>query len=70
MERKRAKRMFENYEDLLTAEEAAEALRIGKNALYALLDSGVLRGYRNGKVWRIPRKSLELYIVNQAKLPS
>ena len=62
--------MFENYEDLLTAEEAAEALRIGKNALYALLDSGALRGYRNGKVWRIPRKSLEFYIVNQAKLPS
>lgn len=62
--------MFENYEDLLTVEEAAEALRIGKNALYELLGSGVLKGYRNGKVWRIPRKSLELYIVSQAKLPS
>lgn len=62
--------MFENYEDLLTAEEAAEALRIGKNALYELLDSGTLRGYRNGKVWRIPRKSLELFIVSQARLPS
>ena len=62
--------MFENYEDLLTAEEAAEALRIGKNALYELLDSGVLKGYRNGKVWRIPRKSLELFIVSQARLPS
>lgn len=62
--------MFENYEDILTAEEAAEALRIGKNALYELLDSGALKGYRNGKVWRIPRKSLELFIVNQARLPS
>ena len=30
--------MFEEYADILTAEEACEALRIGYNALYELLN--------------------------------
>ena len=46
--------MLEEYADILTAEEAAEALRIGYNALYELLNSGKLKAYRNGRVWRIP----------------
>ena len=41
--------MFEEYGDVLTAEEACEALRIGYNALYDLLNSGKLKGYRNGR---------------------
>lgn len=60
--------MFEEYGDVLTAEEACEALRIGYNALYDLLNSGKLKGYRNGRVWRIPRLALQEYILEQAKL--
>lgn len=60
--------MFEEYGDVLTAEEACEALRIGFNALYDLLNSGKLKGYRNGRVWRIPRLALQEYILEQAKL--
>lgn len=45
--------MFENYDDVLTVEEACEALKIGYNAMYALLNIGKLRGYRNGRVWRM-----------------
>ena len=60
--------MFEEYGDVLTAEEACEALRIGYNALYDLLNSGKLKGYRNGRVWRIPRLALQEYIIKQAKL--
>lgn len=60
--------MFDEYGDVLTAEEACEALRIGYNALYDLLNSGKLKGYRNGRVWRIPRLALQEYIVEQAKL--
>lgn len=60
--------MFEEYGDVLTAEEACEALRIGYNALYDLLNSGKLKGYRNGRVWRIPRLALQEYIVEQARL--
>lgn len=57
--------MFEEYGDVLTAEEACEALRIGFNALYDLLNSGKLKGYRNGRVWRIPRLALQSYIMKQ-----
>ena len=39
--------MLEGYDDLLCTEEAAEALKIGKNALYALLADGSLKAYRN-----------------------
>ena len=67
--------MFEDYSDILTVEEACEALRVGYNTLYQLLKSGKLRGYRNGKVWRIPKSSLAKYISEmtadqgQARLP-
>lgn len=60
--------MLESCDDLLTAEEACEVLKIGKNALYELLRTGVLKGYRNGRVWRIPKQAIVEYIKNQAKL--
>lgn len=60
--------MLEQFDDLLTAEEACEALKIGKNALYRLLASQELKAYRNGRVWRIPRQAVEAYIRTQAKL--
>ena len=56
--------MLEAYDDLLTAEEACEALKVGKNALYALLGSGQLKG----RVWRIPKDAMIEYIRAQAKL--
>ena len=60
--------MLEGYDDLLTTEEACEALKIGKNALYALLADGSLKAYRNGRVWRIPKAAVEEYIRTQSKL--
>ena len=60
--------MFENYDDILTVEEACEALKIGYNAIYRLLNTGKLRGYRNGRVWRIPKATLVEYIQNSSKL--
>lgn len=55
--------MFEEYPDVLTVEEACEALRIGENAMYELLGSGNLKGYRNGRVWRIPKVAVREYIL-------
>ncbi len=60
--------MFEEYSDVLTVEEACEALRIGYNAIYDLLGSGKLKGYRNGRVWRIPKESVKQYILENARL--
>ena len=60
--------MLNQYDDLLTTDEACEALKIGKNALYSLLRSGQLKAFRNGRVWRIPKLAVQEYILKQAKL--
>nr|WP_325238128.1 helix-turn-helix domain-containing protein [uncultured Oscillibacter sp.] len=52
----------------MTADEACEALKIGKNALYALLSTKVLKAYRNGRVWRIPKRAVVEYILSQSHL--
>ena len=60
--------MFENYEDVLTVEEACEALRIGRNTLYRLLHGNKLKGYRCGRIWKIPRGALREYVLENAKI--
>ena len=60
--------MFEQYPDILTVEEACEALRMGYNAVYELLNEGKLRAYKNGRVWRIPRDALVKYVIESSKV--
>ena len=60
--------MFEEYPDILTVEETAEALRVGYNALYELLNEGKVKAYKNGRVWRIPKDSSKEYILDSANL--
>ena len=60
--------MFESYDDILTVEEACEALKIGFNAMYELLNTGKIKGYRNGRVWRIPKAALVEFIREMAKM--
>ena len=59
--------MLSEYPDVLTTEEACEALRCGYNILYSLLQSE-LEAYRLGRVWRIPKQAVIEYILFQAKL--
>lgn len=59
--------MFEQYPDILTVEEVCEALRMGYNAVYEILNSGKLKAFKNGRVWRIPRDSLKEFILRQAE---
>ena len=60
--------MLEEYTDILTTVEACEVLRIGYNAIYELLNSGKLKGYRNGRVWRIPKVAVQEYILTRSNL--
>lgn len=60
--------MFDEYPDVLTADETADALRVGYNALYRLLSSGKLKAYKNGRVWRIPKESIKEYILDSTKM--
>lgn len=54
--------------EVYTTEEVTQLLRVGYNKLYELLQSGKLKGYRNGRVWRIPKQSVIEYIIEQSKL--
>ncbi|MFT9495785.1 helix-turn-helix domain-containing protein [Anaerosolibacter sp.] len=58
--------MFDNYDDILTVEQLTEILFIGRNAAYRLLNSGEIKAFQigNSRVWKIPRSSIEEYIVN------
>ena len=53
---------------IITIEELCEMLMIGRNAAYKLLTSGKLKGFRIGRIWKIPRDSLNNYIHEQSNL--
>lgn len=47
---------------LLTPEEAAKVLRIGRTTVYALMKAGALRPVHIGRSCRLPRAELERYV--------
>ncbi|MCM1220000.1 MAG: helix-turn-helix domain-containing protein [Lachnospiraceae bacterium] len=53
--------------EIMKFEEVMEFLDIGKNMLYKLLKSGEIQAFRIGKVWKIPRKSVEEYVNNKVR---
>ena len=59
--------MFEEFESILNVEEACEALKIGKNRIYQLLQTGELKGYKEGRHWKITKDELLNYIQRQIK---
>ena len=61
--------MFETYDDILTVEEVAEALKIGTSQAYRILRNGELKGYKEGKDWKTPKIALENYIREKVNLP-
>lgn len=54
--------------EILTVQEVAEILMIGKNQVYDLLQSEDIKAFRMGRVWKIPRQSVEEYILTQSRL--
>lgn len=60
--------MFETYDDILTIEELAEALKTGTTQAYKLVRSGALKAFKEGKDWKIPKQALILYITEQSQL--
>jgi len=54
---------------LLTVEQAAEALAVGRSTLYQLLQAGRLRSVKIGRCRRIPRQSLDEFVRGLASEP-
>ena len=60
--------MFESYDELITVEEMQQLLGIGKNTAYQLLKENKIKCFRIGRIWKIPKKSVEEFILSQSKL--
>lgn len=60
--------MYGNSDDtILSVEDLMDALKIGKNASYQLLNEGAIPAFKIGRVWKIPRASLDEFIINSAQ---
>ena len=60
--------MLNQYEDIMTISDVAEALFIGKNRTYELLSKGIIKGFRIGRVWKIPKEAVREYILTQSSM--
>ncbi len=61
--------MLEQYQDIMTIYDVAETLCVGKNRVYELLEKKELKGFRIGRVWKIPKEALKEYILSRSNLP-
>lgn len=57
--------MINGYGDILTLEDICEILNIGKNTAYSMLNNQDLNGFKIGHVWKIPKSSVESYIIGR-----
>ncbi|MBN9101137.1 MAG: excisionase family DNA-binding protein [Pseudonocardia sp.] len=53
---------------VLTVEEAAERLRIGRTLMYALVAAGEVESVRIGRLRRIPTDALDAYVSTLRRL--
>ena len=55
--------MLDEYNDVLTVSQLQEILGVGRNLVYALLQSGTISAFRVGqKKWRIPKAAVLSYL--------
>ena len=60
--------MYESFsEEILTVEEFAELLYIGRNTEYKILNSGEIRAFKIGKSWKIPKDAVSEYILKKSR---
>lgn len=55
-------------QDIITIDELCEWLAIGKNAAYSLLNSGEIKAFKIGRIWKIPREAITEYIKRKSCL--
>ena len=59
---------FENIDEILNIDQYCELLDVGKSTGYKLLKSGRIKGFKIGKVWKIPVKSVEQFVLASVNL--
>ena len=59
--------LFERYPDILTVHHAREALGVGRTGVYKLIDQGLLKCFKIGNAYKIPKSALIEYVTNSCK---
>ena len=59
--------LFERYPDVLTVHQAREALGVGRTGVYKLIDQGLLKCFKIGNAYKIPKSALIEYVTNNCK---
>lgn len=60
--------MFEEYSDLMILEDVCEVLHMSRTGVYSLLKSGELKGFQQGRIWKIPKIAVITYIMKKSGL--
>lgn len=50
------------YPDVLTIQDLMAILHIGKNAAYRLVQEGIIKAHKIGRIYRIPKICLNDYL--------
>lgn len=54
--------------EILTREEVMEVLKIGRSTFYKLLQTGELKGFKEGNRYKVPVESIEEYVYKKMKI--
>lgn len=54
--------LLSEYPDVMSVHDIRQALGIGRKGAYQLLESGAIRSFRIGNVYKIPKSALLDYI--------
>ena len=59
--------LFERYPDVLTVHQVREALGVGRTGVYKLIDQGLLKCFKIGNAYKIPKTALIEYVNSSCK---
>ena len=59
--------LFERYPDVMTVHQAREALGVGRTGVYKLIDLGLLKCFKIGNAYKIPKTALIEYSNSSCK---
>lgn len=60
--------MRDYYDTLITPENVADMLGCGMNTTYKLLKEGKIKAMRIGRAWKIPKRAVQEYIVQESHI--
>ena len=63
-------KMFANYPDVLGIKDLRQALGIGREGAYKLLEAGKIQSFKIGNTYKIPKSALIDYVNQQCPTES